>query len=514
MQQKLTIALHATKSKFDILEEPIVDEFGEYTEERKVKPTERANKFNEIRSEPKKEKATKALSDRDFKIPNYFEQFKVFVIRDVLSKLANVQYLSITLLEMPVLAFIIAGFLRYNGDGEYVYRDNSNILVYIFISVIVALFIGLSFSAEEIIKDQAIRKRESFLNLSWSGYLNSKIAILFSVSATQIFLYVLVVNTILGIKGMFLPYWLVLFTSAALANVVGLIISASFKKVVTIYILIPFIIIPQIMFSGLLVKYEKLNPWFSSQKEVPIIGDVMASRWLYEALVVHQSVNNDFDKIFFDANVKLTESKYRKNFWIPEMEAALLYLENNIESKEEEEVVRRQKILYNELGNLPPKISEHLSQDLSVLLDKSYQLQDLYKINAFVELIKDYYGCSLRNAVNRKDRLIETLKDSLPEDYSYNDFRNEFQNKQFNEYVNNKTNLTRIVEDDFTLINKFNQTFQIPITSNPHYYAAIKKLNGKYYPTLNYNLFVMWIAAAILGMMLYFNVLPKLLRKE
>ncbi len=80
--------------------------------------------------------------------------------------------------------------------------------------------------------------------------------------------------------------------------------------------------------------------------------------------------------------------------------------------------------------------------------------------------------------------------------------------------MNNKTDLTRIVEDDFTLINKFNQTFQIPITSNPHYYAAIKKLNGKYYPTLNYNLFVMWIAAAILGMMLYFNVLPKLLRKE
>ena len=45
-------------------------------------------------------------------------------------------------------------------------------------SVIVAIFMGLTVSAEEIIKDRKILKREAFLNLSWSGYLFSKLAVM------------------------------------------------------------------------------------------------------------------------------------------------------------------------------------------------------------------------------------------------------------------------------------------------------------------------------------------------
>jgi len=223
---------------FDILESPIVDEFGEYTAERKSKPKNWYDQFNKDRKLVQPKSASKVIPDRDFKIPSYFAQLKVFIIRDVLAKLANTQYLAINLLEMPALAAIIAIFLRYHGQEGYVFRANTNLLSYVFISIIVAIFIGLSVSAEEIIKDTAIRHRESFLNLSWGGYLNSKIVILFSLSAVQVWLYVLVGNTILGIKGMYFSYWLVLFTAAALANVTGLIISASFNKVVTIYIYI------------------------------------------------------------------------------------------------------------------------------------------------------------------------------------------------------------------------------------------------------------------------------------
>ena len=46
-------------------------------------------------------------------------------------------------------------------------------------SIIVALFMGLSVSAEEIIRDRKILKRESFLHLSWNSYLLSKLVVLF-----------------------------------------------------------------------------------------------------------------------------------------------------------------------------------------------------------------------------------------------------------------------------------------------------------------------------------------------
>lgn len=56
------------------------------------------------------------------------------------------------------------------------------------------------------------------------------------------------------------------------SNMLGPVISDSFKAVVTIYILIPFLVIPQIILSGIIVKYEKLNPTISSPSNIPIYG--------------------------------------------------------------------------------------------------------------------------------------------------------------------------------------------------------------------------------------------------
>ncbi len=107
-----------------------------------------------------------------------------------------------------MLAFLLAYIIRYyNVDVAnrfgYTLSGNSNLPVYIFMSVIVAIFIGLTVSAEEIIKDRKILKREAFLNLSWSGYLLSKIFVLFVISAIQAALFVAVGNSILEIRGMY-----------------------------------------------------------------------------------------------------------------------------------------------------------------------------------------------------------------------------------------------------------------------------------------------------------------------
>ncbi len=99
--------------------------------------------------------------------------------------------------------------------------DNSNLPVYIFMSVIVAIFMGLTVSAEEIIKDRKILKRETFLNLSWNSYLMSKVFVQFGISAIQAFTFVLVGNGITGIKGMTFEYWLVLFSCWASCKYAG-----------------------------------------------------------------------------------------------------------------------------------------------------------------------------------------------------------------------------------------------------------------------------------------------------
>jgi len=85
-------------------------------------------------------------------------------------------------------------------------------------------------SSEEIVKDRKILKRESFLNLSWLSYLNSKILIMFLISAIQTVSFVLIGNVILGIRGMALSYWLILFSTSCFANLLGLNISSAFNS--------------------------------------------------------------------------------------------------------------------------------------------------------------------------------------------------------------------------------------------------------------------------------------------
>src|SRR5690606_30705854 len=125
------------------------------------------------------------------------KQMRLFSLRDIQAKIHNKQYMIINLLEAPVLAVILAFIVRYyNVDDKmldgYVFGKNMNIPAYLFISVIVALFMGLTVSAEEIIRDRKILKREAFLHLSRSSYIMSKLVILFSLSAIQTFSFVLI----------------------------------------------------------------------------------------------------------------------------------------------------------------------------------------------------------------------------------------------------------------------------------------------------------------------------------
>lgn len=185
---------------FNIIETRVVNEYGRFTHTRKISPGQWYQYFKQ------KIKITKVVEVNDplpvvQKIPNWFKQLWIFTIRDVLSKLANKQYMVVNLLLAPTLAFFIAYFVKYYAfvgveNPQYTFFNNSNIPVYFFMSVVVALFIGLIISAEEIFRDRKILKRERYLNLSSSGYLISKLTILFSLSAIQTLSFILIGNWI------------------------------------------------------------------------------------------------------------------------------------------------------------------------------------------------------------------------------------------------------------------------------------------------------------------------------
>ncbi|PJB14142.1 MAG: ABC transporter, partial [Flavobacteriales bacterium CG_4_9_14_3_um_filter_32_8] len=396
--------------------------------------------------------------------------------RDILSKLTDKQYLLINFLEAPFLAFILSYLLRYfNSDTSnelgYVFRENENFPAFLFMSVIVALFIGLTVSAEEIFKDQKIRKREKFLNLSKGSYLFSKISVMFLISAIQTLSFVIVGNLILEVKGMYLSYWLVLFTTSCFANMLGLNISSSFNSAVTIYILIPFLVIPQLLLSGVMVKFDKLNPTVTVQDMVPIVGEVMTSRWAFEALAVHQFKDNEFEKQFFKIDKRFKTIEFRKNYWLGKLREKLSSVENNIGKVEEKDkIINNLNLLRNEI-NVEVKRNKNVEFNMieSLYIDK---ISDkVFKETKFyLNSLNDYYLKKYRKAYNDRDVLVTKLNKDNKAKELFIQKKNNYTNDALSDYVKDKNSLNKILELDGHLIQKADPIYLSPTGFRAHFY--------------------------------------------
>lgn len=242
-----------------IIDAKKIDDSGNQTDIRKFSPEEWHQDYLKNRLEPE-QPVKKELPLNQQKKPSPWSQFLIFSKRNLLTKLTNKQYLLIALLEAPLLALIVALLSRYTEDGEYSLVANKNFVSYIFMSVIVVTFIGMSISAEEIIKDRTILKRERFLRLSRASYLWSKIAYLVLLSGLQTLLFIAIGNHIIGVgPDMFWIWWSILWITSFLANLTGLWLSQTLSSVVAIYITIPLLLIPQILLCGLVVHFDDLN---------------------------------------------------------------------------------------------------------------------------------------------------------------------------------------------------------------------------------------------------------------
>ena len=316
----------------NIIDEKALNNNGELSDERKMTPQEWHELYLKYRDERKDNIGEVAVSDMphsDQRKPGVLKQFAIFLNRNFKTKITNVQYLCITLLQAPLLAVVCSLLTRYAPPEGYTVMNNKNLVSYFFMAVIVATFSGMSGSAEEIIKDRALLKRESFLHLSYGSYIWSKIVYMACVSLLQTLLFIVIGNAIMGLHGLFWTWWLILFVTAFLANLTGLLLSQCLNSVVAIYISIPMLLIPQILLCGLVVSFSDLTPK-STTGNVPLIGDLIPSRWSYEALAVTSFTDNQYECERFE----LDKEKYETQYY----NMGLLYeLQSQLETQKDEQ---------------------------------------------------------------------------------------------------------------------------------------------------------------------------------
>lgn len=331
----------------NIIEEKSLDSSGCTTDQRKVSPQQWHKMYLENRKEQDAPKVTE-VPKTDQRKPNVMKQWLIFMARSLKTKVTNLQYMSIALLEAPLLALVCALLTHFTPAGkEYTIMDNKNLMSYLFMAVIVSTFIGMSGSAEEIIRDRALLRREKFLQLSYHSYIWSKIVLMAGISLIQTFLFVVVGNFTMGISDLFFVWWGIIFITAVLANLTGLLLSQTLSSVVSIYITIPLLLIPQILLCGLVVSFQDLTP-NSTTCNVPAVGNIIPSRWSFEALAVTCHTDNDYEVNFFDYDKVKYENQYYNLGYLEKIRTELLTLDDE-RRKHKEINPQHQQVLSNEL---------------------------------------------------------------------------------------------------------------------------------------------------------------------
>lgn len=232
--------------------------------------------------------------------------------RAFLSKLRNRTNLLTTLLEAPLLAFLISGVLKYSEEANYTFATAFHVPTYLFMSLVVAMFLGLTNSADEIIRDRHLLNRERNHNLRTFYYLCGKVISLSAFALVQCVIYLIIGNGVLEIRDMFWVHLWWMFITALTGACMGLLISTVVGDNRTAINAIPLLLIPQIILGGALIKYEEMNKnldfvysvtrWMEragmteesepSKLKVPFICQFMPLRWSYEAMLISQAKLN------------------------------------------------------------------------------------------------------------------------------------------------------------------------------------------------------------------------------
>ena len=241
-------------------------------------------------------------------------QFRALLRRSFISKLRNRANIWITTCAAPVLALMIGTLLRYSESGKYDFASAFHIPTYLFLGLLVAMFLSLTNSADDIIRDRPVLQRERNLDVRLPYYIFAKMSSLSVFALVQCILFVFIGNYILEIRGMFWLHLGLMFMTSVGSVALGLLVSSMVSDAKTAANIVPLVLIPQILMSGALIKYEDMNRnlslvysltrWFhehpskdrgkkmDSKLQVPFVCQFIPMRWSYEEMVVAQAKLN------------------------------------------------------------------------------------------------------------------------------------------------------------------------------------------------------------------------------
>lgn len=384
--------------------------------------------------------------------------------------------------------------------------ENKNFVTFLFMAVIASIFMGMIGAAEEIIKDRALLQREKFLHLSYGSYMFSKMSFMAIMSLIQTLLFTLVGQVVIGFHDLFFVWWLILFAASFLASLTGLWLSQTLSSVVSIYITIPLLLIPQILLCGLVIDFNDLSS-DSTTGNVPAIGNVFPSRWAFEAMAVTTYTDNAYEKPFFELDRQKYENEFLRMSYLYEMQSQLETWQDEIVKGKEVNPVH-ERVLTNELPYLA-EVVDGVEPYQGAVSDYASLKQYLHTCDSLLIRVGN-------EVTLEADRQLRKRRDAVGGRDAFLQLKADYQNTKLEEVVRNIGVKKAIEVVDGHLVPRTAYIYLTPRSHNggAPFYSPVKLVGTREIPTLWFNLLVQVLMALVVAVLLCTNIYNKVIGKK
>jgi hypothetical protein len=249
---------------------------------------------------------------------------------------------------------------------------------------------------------------------------------------------------------------------------------------------------------------------------------MMTARWGYEALAVEQFMRNKYDEPFYSINKAMSIAEYKKNYWIKNLENKIDFIERDmLNSGDHEKTATYLTLLRNELAAELPNIKKIPIQNvrninfpyLDKLTPENIDHAIIDSTRKFIRTLNKVYIRIYNNANDAKDNLIREHEKTPTDKFNFLELKRKYHNEKLTEFVENNTELVRIIEYKGRLFQKTDPIYLDPVHPfiKAHFYAPRKMIFGHYYSTFWVNIGVIGAYSLLLYVMLYFRVVKRIL---
>jgi hypothetical protein len=269
--------------------------------------------------------------------------------------------------------------------------------------------------------------------------------------------------------------------------------------------------------SGGIFSFDKLNNAISTEGKAPLIADVWASRWAYEAICVEQFKSNGYQKLFYDIERQESEANYVVSFWSPKIdEIATIAVDLAEENTDSTKLLLRESLtlLSSELKRQRFK-PEGFGDLLADLNESSYNEAVLDKVKAYLSEIKTFYSRLQGSMVDKRDSVIFVFEENYRGKLTINQLKDRYHNESLSDFVRNENVLDKTTIYKGRIIQHTDPVFKAPndvsnvLDYRAHFFAPEKHFFGKFFGTYWFNMAVIWLMTVLLYVTLYYESIRK-----